>query len=613
MSWAAPGIGHWSGIDWAPAAARAGSDPYLVWADLTAFAAMGGTGSLAGGQAHVILEMHPESGAVELEARLAAAGWGHVGPLYLLDPSPGPRFCTASVTREFFGDWRTLGVLRYGVCEPRVGANLAIPQFALPENGLAGGVPLIGVIDDGLPYLHSAFRYGAVSRVIAFWDQGRGVVLDRADIKHVLEAFVPGQFDRVNEAAAYADAGYARMSVARAHGAAVMGLCAAGRPHEIACVQLPARTVADSSGGSLAAQALEACHYILSQAAPSQPVVINLSYGGHAGPHDGTGLLEAALDELCSRRPQSFAVVLAAGNAYASRCHARLAIPEGGSARFVWEVPDDDATESFLEIWAEGAAHAGVQVRLRPPGAGWSGSVGPSEASVAVEPGSVPWCLVSNSVSAGNGRHHVLVCLGPTSPERRTGRTPAPAGAWEVEITTLGKALTVDAWVERDGPIYPYGNGGKQSVLADPQGAGYIDPAGTLSNIANGRETIVVGAHVESSGDPSWYSSMGMGTRGAVRSGPEVTAPGDESVVKSGVEVIGNVTDEASRMNGTSVAAPQVAAMVADYFADPAQPADRASLKVWLAQRAQADDQRYTARGDPPLPPERAGAGRIKP
>ena len=76
---------------------------------------------------------------------------------------------------------------------------------------------------------------------------------------------------------------------------------------------------------------------------------------------------------------------------------------------------------------------------------------------------------------------------------------------------------------------------------------------------------------------------------------------------------MGNVTDETSRMNGTSVAAPQVAALVADYFADPAQPADRASLKAWLAQRAQADDQRYTARGDPPLPPERAGAGRIKP
>ena len=80
---------------------------------------------------------------------------------------------------------------------------------------------------------------------------------------------------------------------------------------------------------------LDALNYILQRAdeiaalentAPL-PVVVNLSYGTIAGPHDGTALLEAAIDQLIASRATPLRVVLPAGNHYLARCHARFRLP----------------------------------------------------------------------------------------------------------------------------------------------------------------------------------------------------------------------------------------------------------------------------------------------
>ena len=74
-----------------------------------------------------------------------------------------------------------------------------------------------------------------------------------------------------------------------------------------------------------------------------------------AGPHDGTDLLEAAMDELLDicNPPDSapFRLVLPAGNNHLSRCHAQFSLSGGESRTLHWRVSPDDWTESSLEIW----------------------------------------------------------------------------------------------------------------------------------------------------------------------------------------------------------------------------------------------------------------------
>lgn len=66
----------------------------------------------------------------------------------------------------------------------------------------------------------------------------------------------------------------------------------------IVAVQLDWATVKDTSGGSMRAHLLDGLLYILSNCALQADVVVNMSWGTLAGPHDGSSLFERALDEL---------------------------------------------------------------------------------------------------------------------------------------------------------------------------------------------------------------------------------------------------------------------------------------------------------------------------
>ena len=59
--------------------------------------------------------------------------------------------------------------------------------------------------------------------------------------------------------------------------------------------------------------------YALDLCKAHTPLAVNISYGTFAGPHDGSSLLESALDELLAMGRKNFAIVLAAGNARRER------------------------------------------------------------------------------------------------------------------------------------------------------------------------------------------------------------------------------------------------------------------------------------------------------
>src|ERR1051326_8542594 len=77
---------------------------------------------------------------------------------------------------------------------------------------------------------------------------------------------------------------------------------------------------------------VNALQFIQTQAgALNEPFVANLSLGGQAGPHDGTGPDEIAIDNIVNGGPGR-AICVAAGNEGSDSIHAQTTVPANGGS-----------------------------------------------------------------------------------------------------------------------------------------------------------------------------------------------------------------------------------------------------------------------------------------
>ena len=536
---------------------------------------------------------------------------------------------------------------------------LAPPPAALPSPPRA---VLFGVIDDGIAFAHERFL-GAdgTTRIEALWDQrvpsavwgdwayGRQTTKrDPADgIDHHMKASRHGLL--VDEDEVYRHSGHTDPArpgpqpLARrfAHGTHVLDLAAgsaappAAGMRPIVAVQLPAATVEDTSGATLAPQVYNGLRYVIEQAdaipsaspgAPPLPIVVNVSYGMRAGPHDGSSHLERAIDELVATCNHSLAVTLPAGNDFHARCHAHFDLAPGASVELPWRVQPDDQTESHLQLWLPADAQALHLTVVTPDAAavswtGWSSShrlvdaAGATVGSVACQP---PGALGPRAL--------VQLSIAPTA-AIGGGVALAPAGLWRIVVANpLGASAVGDmhAWVQRDDTAPGLRKRGRQSYFDDPHYQRFddtgrlidddADPAtadsivrrgGTLNAIATGRRSIVVGGYRRSDGCVAAYSAAGplaAPGRGAPSPhGPDALLPSDDSPAHAGLVAAGTRSRSCGAMHGTSVAAPLAARRIAEAMA-AGRPHDRKALFA----AAQADDT------DPAKPaPIRGGGGRL--
>ena len=152
-----------------------------------------------------------------------------------------------------------------------------------------------------------------------------------------------------------------------------LAMPAPAEPHDadIVFVQLPRHAQGRQIGGLLRANVLDAVRYIIDCTPPDRPAAINLSYGANAGPHDGSSLLEQALDwqlqGAAQRRSEPVHLVIAAGNARDRNMHISAEVPSGGNTSFEWNNLPGDPSDSFVEIWFPPEA-SDFSVRVTPPG-----------------------------------------------------------------------------------------------------------------------------------------------------------------------------------------------------------------------------------------------------
>lgn len=505
MEVVAPRSSHWR-----VAATVGWTDPYLVWAEATAWRDFGGPTASAAVQ--LLIEARNEK-SVEALARLndylvIPAAYRHA-----VFNNVATRFCTAVAKPKFF---EALGgsdpilrnlIVRFELSMPvvAVGSRPALIR-SLPRSDL-----LIGVIDDGCPFAMRQLRFHGSggqpsTRVLAIWDQdgavegfpragpndtpsspsefAYGYEADRNDLERYMEA---GGVE-VDEGRAYARARYDRLRFRATHGAHVLDLFAGSVPlrrrlhgigmpppervasteyeerivgADIVFVQVPRSALRDGAGAWIGASVLDGVRYVLSRAVADSTtdVVVNVSYGTYSGPRNGTSILETALDDLVVQHDTQprLRIVLPVGNSFSSRGRGHLDIAAGGQDELIVQVLPDNQAPTFVELWLQVptpiGGSKGLTLKLIPPGvdAAELPEVGVGEATTWPD-ASNPNCLVvfCRQTSRGQASTMILVAIAPTA-SRDPAMAIASSGAWRLLLSNAtAQTAVIDAYVGRN-------------------------------------------------------------------------------------------------------------------------------------------------------------------
>jgi hypothetical protein len=495
---------------------------------------------------------------------------------------------------------------------------------------------VMGVIDDGIAFAHERFRtQTGGTRVEYCWLQDWGSVLSKTDIDGFIGAS-HGDEDLLYRTAGLTDyrvEGHKSAAWTAAHGTHVMDLACGEEPaanrddRPIVCVQLPVAVTADENPGDLAFWIAHGIDFIVAQAQAIAtargtgplPVVVNISYGLLADPHDGTSALEAYIeDKIAQCQAAGFAlrVVLPSGNSYLPRTHARLRFTRAGQQVMLpWRTLPDDRTPSFLEIWLPPPRPTQSRLTLEvtsPTGATMTIAELGAQVSLGTPGGDYAWAYWT-AWPPSNRAWFTVVLQSSAQPDPQSPVAQlAPAGTWRVQLTHTGGLAASDmvhAWVRRDDQAYGFPLRGRQSFFDDPRyrrfdhagrdleldlGPSPVRREGTINSMATGASTIVIGAMLGKERLPAKYSSAGALV--LPPRDPDAMTVAEDSRVHTGVLAAASRSGARIAMGGTSVAAPQVARRVADLLAS-AQPGDRAGVQALATI---------------PLPqPERSGAGGI--
>jgi Subtilase family len=624
-------------------------DPYLVWARLTGF-----RDYLNPHDKQVIavaIECKTNVKALaDLIKKMGLSGVA-INPLYLDESVIEPSictFCTATVTLSCLDALLPLVErLELGTAVNTT-PGLITPD-SIPKNRRPGVV--VGIIDDFVAFAHPYFGSSASgfteSRVSYVWSQDpiKPEALDPSfwyAAKGLSYGFELNTFKIPGGLAppklAELQRAYPAAMSSSSHGTSVADLAAGYRQPStnldqtsVIAVHFPKRTVADTSGGALSVQALDGVRYVLWRAGDDPSVVVNLSYGTMAGPHDGTSILEQALDELIDMRAGKLAVVLPAGNAYEARGHAKIKLTQKQpSTTLNWFIPPDSETPAFLEIWLPKTAANCVGIEVTDS-QGRKASIAKA-LGIATADGAVPSAasfgvVYRNEVANGNKASMILVAVAPTAC-KRPGRVLANHGIWTVKLSLAGTSEVgvIHAWIERDDSLHGQPRRGRQSYFIDTnyelprttykqprdKPKAVVKRTGSFNTIANGYETITVGGYV--GGNQLVASYSGATPKPPLsRLGPDVLARSEESLTLHGEATIGNGALGRSRINGTSAAAPHVTRKIVEWLWNPKDSPSRrltpTEIRVLLKKYA---PNPKPIQPNPPIPnPARDGVGNL--
>jgi subtilisin family serine protease len=498
---------------------------------------------------------------------------------------------------------------------PAIGAD----RLHRGEPPLKGEGVLIGLVDTGVDYEHLDFRFDRdgdgfeeSSRLAYIWDQTEtgsragsvpfGVEYTREEIESDLARGLGP------------DKGAVRQRDEVGHGTHVLGIAAGdGSSSGVGYIGVaPEAELIVVKTSFYTSDVVSGVEYIFRRAEElARPCVVNLSLGGHFGPHDGTSNFDLALEGLLG---PGRAIVASAGNEGDKAIHisGRLAYP-GSSAQFTF-VPAEET--AYLSIWYPGGAE--FELELGAPVAGNLVQVvaaGPGEMVVReTAGGKVSIDNASGGPDPNNGDKEIGILLEEIKPGQ----------PWTLRLIARSGSGRFDGWPGL-AEMGAFREGDSSMTISEPGDAPGVITAGAWTTRVEWRSLNGNDYHFRGAGPLGGIAPFS--SRGPTRDGrqkPDLAAPGTaiasslakgsqlagipELVVPDGVHAI---------FQGTSMAAPHVAGTVALMFQaapllGPGEAAER------LRRTAVAATAKEGLPSPPPGPgpelepgPEAWGAGKL--
>jgi subtilisin family serine protease len=368
---------------------------------------------------------------------------------------------------------------------------------------------IIGAIDTGIDYTHLDFRYDAnadgfeeSSRILAIFDQTfglYGVKYTQQDIESDLaNGYGPNE-------------GIVRHKDVDGHGTHVMGIAAGdGSSSDGGFIGVaPDAWIVMVKTTFYTSDILAGVKYIFDLADDlGVPAVVNLSLGGHDGPHDGTSLFERGMDELVAGRGR--AIVVSAGNEGDQSIHVSDTL-RGGESTFRLAA---QGWEAEMSLWYPGSSRFSITVRP-PVGQAVAASYGTDTGVVLTGSGIVRIDNASRGTNPNNGDHEAFIRLSAL-----TG-----TGQWQVTVTdTGGEGGRYDAWITSGSAVFADGN--SSSTIDEPGNARGVITVGSFNSKAvwpslSGEQNYL---SVYPVGVLSAFSSQGPTRDGRMK--PDLCAPG---------------------------------------------------------------------------------------
>jgi len=442
---------------------------------------------------------------------------------------------------------------------------------------------VVGVLDSGIDWTHPDFSVAANNTRIQFlFDYSNGTN-GREWTKAEIDAGTCTEIDGPG------GGGHGTHVAGTAAGNGRRNAAYVGMAPEADIVFVKGTRDAQSGGGFDDADVVAGTQYIFAKArAMNKPAVVNLSLGGHFGPHDGTSLYEQALSSLV--RPGNI-IVAAAGNEGHQAIH--VSYPAQGSnydesLETLWGV-EQGSPIALADMWypASGNISVGVAVyqfgnynqpefvlNAVPPGQRVENQL--------VSIGAIPVGLVTIDATTtqdpNNGARRVAILINSDN-----GQYPIDQVAWSV--WTIGSG-TFDMWAAAGGefpqvPNLPawFRQGDNDKTVGMPGTArkvlcigsyvtktSWIDLDGTTQT----QPSICGNPNPPQVAEISCFSSRGPSRDG--RTKPDLTAPGEAIIAAlSSSLTIGTHIPRSDvlqggglvKLQGTSMASPHITGIVA--------------------------------------------------
>jgi subtilisin family serine protease len=492
---------------------------------------------------------------------------------------------------EAEGPMRYVQHLDYSL--PEIRAN--VMHTANPERKGEGVV--IGIIDSGIDWRHGGFidQNDRTSRILAIWDQmltpvasetsgpnGKGVEYTHTQISKALQGSgVVRTLDK--DARGETDGHGTHVAGIAAGNGAPATCCHSGNAYVGVAPKAKLIVVRLEPKGDLGANVriIEALNYIfnhplaINSLGVRQPIAINISLGVNLGSHDGTSLVERAIDSSLVGKVGR-AVVVAAGNFAGTRCHVQGSVPANNNIEIEFTVQEGHEFDAYLDLWYDRAGTLNLEV------------IAPDSNSSGIVTHGNDRLFVSNPTDSANRQVKVNIdgtINGPHSRDNnfriKLGKPISgniPRGEWKLRLTNPN-AIVVNfhCWIQRgnNAPIFlPPINPSDGKVRSSDDS--------TIGIPSTAREAITVANH-ESRTDwcdcwPSTgivaSSSRGPVARGAaVNQKPDIAAPGllITSAQADAANLLGNCWDCCpdaccvlyDDKTGTSMSAPHVTGTIA--------------------------------------------------